>query len=311
LEKELYFQLLFLYHEVHDLFTRGNSMRFFLCCATALVLLLESAAQPTTSTQQSLTTNDFSLFLDLTGHAFASPLRWSGNEWLRAGSIVAATGVVAQLDDDGLRLMERNQGSFANDLSDVISKYGSGITGLAVTGGFYCAGLSFDNTWLRETGILMASALSVSVVTESALKLAIGRARPYTGLGSGRFKPFYGKADFLSFPSGHTVVAFTLSAVLSERIKNMWASIGLYSMATMVAASRMYTRSHWFSDVLFAGTLSTFVARSIVQHFETENDSTAAVRLFPHEIHVGQVSIIPQPNIPGTSYGGVTVVWRL
>ncbi|MEK7670773.1 MAG: phosphatase PAP2 family protein [Bacteroidota bacterium] len=269
-------------------------MRLLLSCVVATLMCTESFTQPTTSTQSATGGNDFSLFLKLTGHAFTSPLRWNGCDWLTAGGVVVGTGVGSLLDDEGFRLMERNQTSFNTDLSDITSKYGSGITGIAVTGGFYCAGWAFDNVWLRETGVLMASALSASVVTESALKLIIGRARPYTSLGTTTFKPFNGKADFSSFPSGHAVVAFTLSTVLSERIKNTWASIGLYSLATMVAASRMYTRDHWFSDVVFAGALSTFVARSVVHYYEngmTENDDATGLH------------IIPQSN-------GVMVVWR-
>jgi hypothetical protein len=62
----------------------------------------------------------------------------------------------------------------------------------------------------------------------------------------------------------------------------------------MVAASRMYTRDHWFSDVVFAGALSTFVARSVVHYYEngmTEDDDATGLH------------IIPQSN-------GVMVVWR-
>lgn len=269
-------------------------MRFLICFSACSILFAQAFAQSAPSTQSSTAGDDFCLFLKLTGHTFAAPTRWNGCVWLTAGGVLAGTGAASLLDDEAYTLMERNHSDFNDGLSDVVVKYGSGITGVAVTGGMYIAGLAFENRWLRETSVLMASALSVSVVTESALKLIIGRARPYTGLGNSTFKPFNGKADFLSFPSGHTVVAFTLSTVLSERIKNTWASVGLYSLATLVAASRMYTRDHWLSDVVFAGALSTFVARSVVHYYEngmTEESGATGFR------------IVPQAN-------GVMVVWR-
>ena len=269
-------------------------MRRLLLCLIALLVFGEAYSQTPTPNDSSSVRNDFSLYLKLTGRTITSPLRWNSCDWWTAGGVITATGAAALLDNEVYSLMGRNQNHFNSRVSDVVVEYGSGATAVAMTGGMYIAGLAFENRWLRETSVLMASALTVSVATEFALKFAVGRARPYTGLGNSTFKPFNGKADFLSFPSGHTVVAFTLSTVLSERIKNIWASIGLYGLSTLVATSRMYTRHHWLSDVVFAGALSTFVARSVVHYYENgmrEGSGATGLR------------IIPKPN-------GVMVVWR-
>lgn len=237
--------------------------------------------------------DDLSLFLRLTGHTLTAPTRWNGHDWLVAGSVVAGTGAASVLDDDTYALMERNHTRFNDGLHEVGLRYGSGITGVAAIGGLYLSGLAFENPWLRETGVLLASALSTSVLTETALKFVVGRARPYAGLGHATFKPFNGKAAFVSFPSGHTVVAFTLSAVLAERIHNTWASIGLYSLATLAGASRLYSRDHWLSDVVFSGALSTCVAHSVVRWYERGMNDEEATGLH----------IIPRIN-------GVAAVWR-
>ena len=263
------------------------SLCVLLAFTTAFSQSVSPASQPTPG-------DDLHLFLKLTGHTFTSPLRWHGRDWLLAGSVVAGTGAASLLDQEWYDMMARNQTSFNTGLSDVVVEYGSGYTAVGLTGGFYLAGRLFKNSWLRETGILMASALAVSVSTETALKVIVGRARPYTGLGRGTFKPFNGKPDFLSFPSGHTTAAFTVSTVLAARINNTWASIGLYTLATSVAVSRMYSRDHWFSDVVFAGALSTFVGHSVVRWYEDgmpEEDCTTGLRVIP-------------------AMNGVTVVWR-
>ncbi|SDM04084.1 phosphatase PAP2 family protein [Siphonobacter aquaeclarae] len=57
-----------------------------------------------------------------------------------------------------------------------------------------------------------------------------------------------------SFPSGHTVVAFTGAAILSKEYgdQSIWYSVGGYGVATSVAALRMLNDRHWLADVLFS-----------------------------------------------------------
>jgi membrane-associated phospholipid phosphatase len=141
--------------------------------------------------------------------------------------------------------------------------------------------------------LMGATALGTSVIA-TATKFVAGRARPYTELGNHSFKPFHGREDFASFPSGHAVAAFSLSAVLAERIRNPWASIGLYGIAGLCSISRVYSRDHWVSDVFFSGALATLTARSIVHWDENEQKPATPPQGF-------QI-------VPGLS--GIAVVWR-
>lgn len=241
-------------------------------------------SQTSTLSPPSTISDDVSLYARLSLHTLSSPLRWQRDDWFIAGGVVGGTLLSSFADEEVYRVMNRNRNSQNDALQKIAVEYGSGLNVVLFTVVMYGAGLGFENTWLRETSLLMASALSVSIVTESALKIAVGRARPYTGASHDQFRPFNGRADFVSFPSGHTVVAFTLSAVLSERVKNTWASIGLYSLATLCATSRMYSRDHWLSDCVFSGALSVFAARSIVRWYEDgmkEEDGSTGFRLIP------------------------------
>lgn len=236
---------------------------------------------------------DLSLYLRLTGHVFAAPLRWTGEDWLHAAGLAAGTAAVGVLDANGLAVADRNQRAAYDRIERVFEAYGNGFTGVGLAGACYVAGYALDNQWLRETGILLASALTVSSATQLSVKYITGRARPYTHLPPSEFRPFSFKSDFTSFPSGHTVVAFTISTVLAERIGNVWASIGLYSAAALGGFSRIYSRKHWLSDLVLGGGLAYFVARSVVSFYEEglqENNSNG-VRIIPHS-------------------GGVTVIWR-
>ncbi len=63
--------------------------------------------------------------------------------------------------------------------------------------------------------------------------------------------------DNLSFPSGHTSVAFTGAAVLSKEYgqQSVWYSIAGYGVATSVAGMRVLNNKHWVADVLFSAGL--------------------------------------------------------
>ncbi len=65
-----------------------------------------------------------------------------------------------------------------------------------------------------------------------------------------------------SFPSGHTATAFAAAEFLHQEFgyHSIWISIGGYTVATMVGASRIFNDKHWLSDVVAGagiGILST------------------------------------------------------
>jgi len=226
------------------------------------------------------------------GHVAKAPTRWDGNDWLRAGSVAALTTACVLLDDEASDLMRRNQSSFSNSVSDVVVEYGNGYVAAGFPVAMYLSGLVLNNDWVRETAVLMGGTVLLTSTVTTIGKIAFGRARPHADLGSHEFRPFRNLPEYRSFPSGHATTAFSISAVLAARIKNPWASIGLYGAAAAASLSRMYTRSHWLSDVVFSAVYSSAVAHSIVYWFENRN--TEASHGF---------NIVPTSN-------GVSVTWR-
>jgi membrane-associated phospholipid phosphatase len=61
-----------------------------------------------------------------------------------------------------------------------------------------------------------------------------------------------------SFPSGHTVSAFTLAVIFSYWSRNKWWCPVFLLLAVMVGYSRMYLSEHFFEDVV-AGSVLGFV----------------------------------------------------
>ncbi len=232
--------------------------------------------------------------LHVTGSVFTGPAHWATLDWVKAGSVIALTGVSALADDNALAAADRNRSAAHDRLADAFRQYGEGLNIALVSGGLYGAGLLFHDKWIRETGLLMGTATLLSGATSALIKVTVGRARPYTGQGNHWFRHFTLDDNYFSFPSGHTVVAFSVSTVLAERIGDPWVSSGLYGVAALTALSRVYSREHWFSDIVFGALLSTSIAHSVVNTYGTGENSCST----------SDVEIAP-------SFRGLTLLWRI
>ena len=277
------------------------------CSLIAIVLLIASVATAQTDTTASAVSepcsrptvfstihNDGIRGLHTMGKVLAAPTRWQGADLLVAGGIAGGTALCYSLDDKAYKLMERNHSTFNDDATKITVEYGSGYFAVGVPATLYLSGLLLKDTWIRETAVVVGSTVLLTSAITTVGKIMIGRARPYTGFGRATFKPFKATDDYMSFPSGHTTAAFALSASLAARIKNPWATAGLYGLAAAAATSRLYTRDHWLSDVVFSAAYSTAVAHSIAKCYENDeskNEGGSSLQVIPTE-------------------GGVRVVWQ-
>jgi hypothetical protein len=84
-----------------------------------------------------------------------------------------------------------------------------------------------------------------------------------------------------SFFSGHCAIAFSMSTILSRRIGNPFASLGLYALATTTAFGRMYADRHWFSDVFIGTVLGVLIGNSIVGWEEERQKPQSGLSLVP------------------------------
>jgi membrane-associated phospholipid phosphatase len=216
-------------------------------------------------------------------YLFGAPCRWEGREWGYVGLTALTTGGAALLDDELFSVMLHNRSATLDQVSNVVVNYGDGLVLGALCLGAYGTGLVIKDSWLRETAVLSSTALLVAALSTQVLKIAVGRARPYMGLGNAAFRPFELEDGYESFPSGHTAAAFSVTAVLAARIDRPWASIGLYTLATLTGLSRIYTEDHWFSDVVFSAIFSASMGRSLVLWYEgsTEENDRKGLSFLP------------------------------
>lgn len=112
--------------------------------------------------------------------------------------------------------------------------------------------LAFGNEKMAETGKLAAAAFLESGSIVYALKQMINRPRPLNEL------------EEVSFPSGHSALAFTLATVVGHEYPR--TRIPLYITASATAFSRVYLGRHYPSDVIFGALIGTLVGIQIIHH---------------------------------------------
>ena len=105
----------------------------------------------------------------------------------------------------------------------------------------------------------------MAVAATGVLKVLIGRSRPiiYEALNATFFVPGTTETVFNSMPSGHTAASFAglvMIGMLFPKIK--WAT---WTLAIMIALSRIYVGAHWASDVIF-GAFIGMVCADIVKY---------------------------------------------
>ncbi len=130
--------------------------------------------------------------------------------------------------------------------SRIVSYAGSAYGVGAVAGAFYVAGRAGHNPRARETGVLGAEALLDSAIVVTALKEITQRTRPSGGRSRGDF--FDGGS---SFPSGHSIEAWSLATVIAnEYHDHLGVQIAAYGIASAVSVARFTGQKHYLSDGL-------------------------------------------------------------
>jgi undecaprenyl-diphosphatase len=132
----------------------------------------------------------------------------------------------------------------------------------------------------------MFVAIGLTGLADSIIKRIIGRVRP-SDLGAFAYEPFSWRADYASFPSGHSANVFaTLVAVgvIFPRVRPL-----LWVYALGIAASRVIVSSHFVSDVVAGAAFGAFGAIVIRDWF-------AVRRLGFYVGSDGRVRTMPGPS---------------
>src|ERR1039458_1423931 len=100
-------------------------------------------------------------------------------------------------------------------------------------GGIYLLGLMTNNGHQRETGFLSGEAAVNSLVAVEALKLIMGRERPFQDNANGKFWH-----SGTSFSSEHAAAAWSIAGIVAHEYPSPFMKFLSYGMATAISASR-------------------------------------------------------------------------
>jgi membrane-associated phospholipid phosphatase len=202
---------------------------------------------------------------------WTSPVRIRTHDLIWLLPLGAATGLTLATDTDAMRNVSRNR-SFNKDSVNA-SNYLLGGE-MAVPVGLYGVGLFNGSAHARETGILSGEALADSVVVGEVTRIIFRRERPLYNNAAGDFFSSTAGSNG-SFPSSHSMLAWTLAAVLAGEYPSKWMQVGVYSVASGVSLTRVLGQEHFPSDVLVGGTAGWLIGHYVFQKHHVYRASRA------------------------------------
>jgi membrane-associated phospholipid phosphatase len=194
---------------------------------------------------------------------------WTSPFHIKAGDLkvllplAAAAAITIPTDRHVLQDVVSHDADFNNANTDASNVM---ITGLLVTpAALYGVGHFDNNEHARETGLLGAEAIADGVVVEQGMKLIFWRERPNQGDGHGHFFETSAGIDS-SFPSSHSVLAWSTAAVLAGEYRNPWAQALAYSTAAGISITRVLGQQHFPSDVVVGSAVGWLVGHYVYKH---------------------------------------------
>ena len=190
--------------------------------------------------------------------------------WVPAAAIVGVTAGLVALDPKTAPYFRRTT-SFDGFNSVFSSKATS--TGILVAPiSIYAAGLIRKDSKMQSTALLAGEAVANAEILTTAMKDIDRRLRPSDIPPYGDFSDswFQDNKRYLrsngSFPSGHTIAAFSVATVVARRYgtHHRWVPYVAYGSAALVGFSRMTLSAHFPSDVFMGAALGYSISRFIV-----------------------------------------------
>lgn len=204
--------------------------------------------------------------------------------WYHGLLFAGAVAALSPLDEPARNGVQDLRSSGSNDVARAIRHIGQPEVYATVALGTVAAGLVSGNSNLTRAGARITSGIALGGATVALLKLGIGRRRPFSSEDQYTFGPF-SKVD-ASFPSGHTMTAFALATGVSDEVHSLPVTIGMYTLATGVAWSRMNDNKHWLTDVVAGAAIGITSVKLMNGRWRVFGVSAPSVLLGPGSVGV-------------------------
>jgi membrane-associated phospholipid phosphatase len=190
-----------------------------------------------------------------------------GQHLFPAFAVIGTTGGLIAADPHDAPYFRRT-----GDFHGFNRVFSGGATGLATTLtplSFYAIGLIRKDSYQQKTSLLAGEALLDSLILSSVMKVSTLRLRPSDIPPQGDFSDtFFQRRQSISsgsFPSGHTIAAFSVATVFARRYgRHRWVPWVAYGAAGLVGFSRITLQAHFPSDVFLGAALGYSISRFAV-----------------------------------------------
>ena len=189
-------------------------------------------------------------------------------DWIPAAVVLGTTAALIALDPVEASYFRGT--STYHGFNNVFSSNNTMIGTIVAPVSLYGIGLIRKDSKMQKTALLAGEAVADVEVLDTFLKDATNRKRPSAISTKGNYSDtwFEGGPVFSghgSYPSGHTIAAFSVATVIARRYGNhRWVPYAAYGLAAMVGFSRLSLSAHYTSDVFLGGALGYAVARFTV-----------------------------------------------
>lgn len=198
-----------------------------------------------------------------------SPLRWEGNDWLKAGIFAGSWFALHTQDKNIQQWSQDNRTSFTDFSSEyVFDPLGYGFYTMPVYAGLYVYGALGKHHQVSDFALQGAKVFLVSAAFARVIKQVSHRHRPYQDNPPNPHNwdgPF-SKFTYDAFPSGHTISAFATAAFLTNYFdEEKWVGWVAYPVAAAVGYSRINDNKHWATDVLAGAVLGHYIGKFLTR----------------------------------------------
>jgi membrane-associated phospholipid phosphatase len=207
------------------------------------------------------------LFLDQK-RIWSAPFRMTESEWhwtvpfLFAGAALVASDTA----------IEKHAPKSSATVSHAVTASNAGLAALVgAGGGMFLWGHAVHDDQARETGLLSGEAAIDAFLDTEVFKYALGRDRPFTGNGRGRF--FQGGN---SFPSQHAAISWAIASVIAHEYPGPMTQLLAYGVAGSVSAARFAGHQHWASDAVVGSALGWYIGRQVFRSHSQYSDAEIA-----------------------------------
>jgi membrane-associated phospholipid phosphatase len=200
------------------------------------------------------------------GKCTTSPLHWKGKDWLKVLAFAGAGLAIHQLDEPINNVAYNNNSGFTKGFSKVGETIGSVVYILPTIGATYLFSRITGNDELSGLTITAGKAVVIANTFVTYSKILAHRHRPNADTPS---KPNQWDGPRLdlkdgSFISSHTASSFALATVIASYYADKkWVPPIAYTLASLVAVSRIAGHDHFATDV-FAGAVIGYSVGKLV-----------------------------------------------